>query len=180
MNKLKLDIGCGNSKREGFIGVDVLNLDNVDIIHDLNTFPYPFKENSVDEIWLDNVLEHLKEPLLVLEELYRCSKPGAKITVAVPYFRSFYSTIDPTHRNFFGVNWFSYFDPTHLFNQKYQYSHAKFKVNKLEFDYEWNGKAKFFHKYLTKFANKYPWKYEANLSHLFPLNSLKYELQVIK
>lgn len=39
---MKIDIGCGNSKRSGYIGLDCLKLPDVDIVHDLNTFPYPF------------------------------------------------------------------------------------------------------------------------------------------
>jgi len=180
MKKLKLDLGCGSSKKAGFLGVDVIQLEGVDVVHDLNMFPYPFKEDSVDEMWLDNVLEHLDKPLLVLEELYRIAKNHAKITIAVPYFRSFYAYIDPTHQNYFGVEYFNYFDPTHLFCLKYQYSDFRFKVNKLEFDREWKTKMRFFHKLLVRFAEKYPSKYEARLSHILPLNSLTFHLEVIK
>jgi len=105
MKNLKLDIGCGGQKKTGFIGVDILRLEGVDIVHDLTTFPYPFEDNSVDEIYMDNVLEHLPNPIKVIEEIWRISKPGTTITVAVPYFRSHYAFIDPTHVNFFGVNW---------------------------------------------------------------------------
>src|SRR4030042_1496987 len=146
MDNLKLDIGCGISKKAGFLGVDIIPLNDVDIVHDLNQFPYPFENTTVSEIWMDNVLEHLEKPLLVLEEIYRISKNQAKITITVPYFRSFYACIDPTHRNFFCVEYFNYFDPTHSFCKKYQYSKARFKVKKIEFDREWKGKMRFMHK----------------------------------
>ena len=100
----KVDFGCGASKKNGFIGVDILKLDGVDIVHNLTSFPYPFEDNSVDEIWMDNVLEHLPNPMRVVEELWRISRNGTKIIIAVPYFRSHYAFIDPTHVNFFGVN----------------------------------------------------------------------------
>lgn len=135
MSDLKLDIGCGGSKKSGFVGVDILPLDGVDVVHNLNQFPYPFEDESVIEIWMDNVLEHLEKPLLVLEELHRISKNHANITIAVPYFRSHYACIDPTHCNFFSVEYFNYFDPVHVFCQKYQYSKARFSLNK-------NGKAR--------------------------------------
>ena len=177
---MKIDIGCGNSKKEGFVGVDILKLSGVDVVHNLDQFPYPFDDNTVEEIWMDQVLEHLKDPMLVLEELYRICKDGAKIHIGVPYFRSFYAVIDPTHRNFFGVYWFNYFDPTHVFQQKYQYSQAKFKLEKLEFDREFKGKMNFLHKALVRFAEKKPYIYEAKISHLLPLNSLTFYLKVIK
>jgi predicted SAM-dependent methyltransferase len=177
----KLDLGCGSSKREGFLGVDSLQLPGVDIVHNLTQFPYPFEDNSIEEIWMDNVLEHLPNPLRVMEELHRICKNGARVNIAVPYFRSFYSAIDPTHVNFFGVWWFKYFDPAHPFHHKYQYSQAKFQIEKMEFDREFKkDKMGFFHKRLIKFAEKHPEKYEARLSHLMPLNSLTYYLNVIK
>lgn len=179
---LKLDLGCGNAKRDGFTGVDSLSLPGVDIVHNLAKYPYPFSDNSVEEVWLDNVLEHLPNPMLVIEEIYRICKKDAVVNVAVPYFRSFYATIDPTHVNFFGLNWFNYFDPAHPFHKKYQYSKASFKVEKILFDREWitTGQCSWFHKRLINFAQKKPGFYEAKLSHIFPLNSLTFTLRVLK
>ncbi len=65
----KVDFGCGTSKRKGFIGVDVLPLPGVDIVHDLNKFPYPFKDDEIDFAWMDQVLEHVEDPLS--EEILR-------------------------------------------------------------------------------------------------------------
>jgi predicted SAM-dependent methyltransferase len=179
---IKLDLGCGTSKKEGYIGVDSLSLPGVDIVHNLTVFPYPFSDNYADEILMDNVLEHLPQPLRVVEELYRICKKDAKVIIAVPYFRSYYATIDPTHVNFFGTNWFNYFDPNHPFQKKYQYSYAKFKVEKIYFDEAWfsSKKASWFHKRLIKFAEKRPAFYEYRLSHLLPLNSLTFILRVLK
>jgi len=178
---MKLDLGCGSSKKAGFTGVDSLQLPGVDIVHNLTTYPYPFEDNTIDEIWMDNVLEHLVNPLRVVEELYRICKPGAKIYISVPYFRSFYAAIDPTHVNFFSVYWFNYFDPRHKFHHRYQYSQAKFEVERIEFDREFKtGNMRFFHKRLVKFAEKRPETYEARLSHLMPLNSLTFYLKALK
>ena len=177
---MKLDIGCGASKKIGFVGVDILKLAGVDVIHDLNTFPYPFEDSTVTEVWMDQVLEHVIDPLKVVEEIYRITTNDAKITIGVPYFRSFYATIDPTHRSFFGTNWFNYFDPNHILNQRYKYSESKFKVCKIEFDREFTHNAGFFHKRLIKFAQNKTSFYESKLSHLLPLNSLTFHLQTIK
>jgi predicted SAM-dependent methyltransferase len=177
---LKLDIGCGASKKEGFIGIDILPLKGVDIVHDLNLLPYPFEDNTVDEIWMDQVLEHLLNPLEVVNELYRISKNGTRITIGVPYFRSFYATIDPTHRNFFGTNWFNYFDPNHMLCQKYQYSKSRFKVNKIEFEREFKNNIGYFRKRFIKLAENHPWFYEEKLSHLIPIHSLTFYLTVMK
>jgi len=178
---VKIDLGCGQRKREGYIGVDALALPGVDIVHDLDVFPYPFEEGSAGTVWMDNILEHVKDPLKVMEEVHRISANGAGVVVSVPYFRSCYATIDPTHRNFFGVWWFCYFDPSHPFHERYGYTRARFRVERLEFDREFkDGGMGILHRLMVKLAEKRPYSYEVRLSHLYPLNSLTFYLTVIK
>lgn len=178
----KIDFGCGSSKKKGYVGVDCIPLDGVDIVHNLEVFPYPFNDNEIEEVWMDNVLEHLKNPVKVMEELYRICRHGSKITISVPYFRSMYAYIDPTHVNFFGIYWFNYFDPSHPFYHKYQYSKIKFKVEQIEFNREWKNKGKkdILTSLLVKFAESNPERYERRYSHLIPLDSLTFHLSVLK
>ena len=98
-----LDLGYCKRKRLGAIGVDYSNSHNADIVHDLNDFPYPFENESVDQIYMDNVLEHLDNPLGVMEEIYRITKPDVQIKVIVLYFRSVWTFIGPTHKTFSSV-----------------------------------------------------------------------------
>ena len=58
LNKLKLNLGCGNKKKDGFKGVDKYPCEAVDILSDI-TKPLPFDDNSVDEVLMDNVIEHI-------------------------------------------------------------------------------------------------------------------------
>jgi predicted SAM-dependent methyltransferase len=81
-----LDLGCGKKKRPVAIGVDYSDRHNADVIHDLNVSPYPFKSNTIDQVYLDNVLEHLYKPMQVMEEIHRITKPGGIAKVIVPYF----------------------------------------------------------------------------------------------
>jgi len=85
---LILDLGCGKKNRPGTIGVDYNARVGGDISHDLNVFPYPFENDSVDKSYFDNCLEHLDSPLSVMEELFRILKIGSTVEVIVPYFRS--------------------------------------------------------------------------------------------
>lgn len=178
----RLNLGCGKELREGFTGVDRLHLPGVDVVHDLNRFPYPFQDNEIDEVWMDNVLEHLDQPVKVAEEIYRISKHGAKVTASVPFFRSTYAFIDPTHKNFFTAQWFSYFDPRHEFFQKYCYSSAKFRVERVEFDRERReaGQLGLIRRAVIWLAEKKPRFYEHKISHLYPLDSLTFYLTVVK
>lgn len=173
-----LDIGCGLKKHVGSIGIDISNKTDADIIHDLNSIPYPFKDNTFDYIICDNVLEHLQDIMIAMDELWRISRKDAIIKIDVPYFRSVYASIDPTHKHFFTYNSFYYFDPNHLFNQLYKYSNSKFEVKDIIFDE--NIVPNLSHRAMKYFANKYPQFYEINLSHIWPLNSLTYYLKTIK
>ena len=129
-----LDLGCGKKKRTGTIGVDYSDQHSADVIHDLNVFPYPFESDSIDQVYLDNVLEHLNKPMQVMEEVHRITKLGGKVKVIVPYFRSRWAFIDPTHQTFYTVDSFAYYDPRHSICQRYDYTKARFLVEKIVFN----------------------------------------------
>lgn len=82
----KLNLGSHNKKAKGYINVDVLDLPNVDVVHNLIEYPYPFEDNSIDEIVMIEVLEHIsfRETHNVLRECYRILKDGARLHIQVP------------------------------------------------------------------------------------------------
>lgn len=172
-----LDLGCGKKKRPGAIGVDYSDRHDADIIHNLNVFPYPLMDDEFDEIYLDNVLEHLDDPMRVMEEVRRISKSGGQVKVIVPYFRSVWAFIDPTHQHFFTVDSFAYYDPDHIICQRYDYVKTRFKVERVVFNETLpSGWAK---RMVIKLANKWPHRYEYYLSHLIPLDDITYYLRKI-
>lgn len=87
---MKLNLGCGYDNKEGYINVDISKNVKPDVVHDLNKTPYPFKENSITEIYARDVLEHFpREKLMpILEEWYRISKPGAKWIIRTPFYNT--------------------------------------------------------------------------------------------
>ena len=174
-----LDLGCGNKKKTGAIGIDINPDTSADVIHDLNLFPYPFEESTFDEIYADNVIEHLDDIVKIMDEIYRISKPGGKIIVKVPYFRSRYAFIDPTHKHYFTVESFTYFDPSHIHHTRYNYSKSLFKTTGKYFN---NGfpSENIVKRCLTGFFNRNPEFYEHYFSTLFPLDELTFHLTTIK
>ena len=56
---MKLNLGCGNKLLKGYINLDKFNYYKCDVTHDLEKFPYPFNNDSVNEILLSHVLEHI-------------------------------------------------------------------------------------------------------------------------
>ena len=55
---MKLDVGCGTDKKQGFTGLDISKLPGVDIVADIQK-SIPLKDNSVEEIYCVNVLQHI-------------------------------------------------------------------------------------------------------------------------
>ncbi len=173
-----LDLGCGNKKRKGAVGLDFNDRVEADIIHDLNIFPYPIEDCSFDEIFMDNVLEHLDDVIRVMEEVYRISSDGGLVKVIVPYFRSRWACIDPTHKHFFTIDSFAYFDPDNQICRQYDYTLARFRIEKVVFNETLqNG---LFKQQVVKIANTWPRAYETYLSHLYPLDDISFYLRAIK
>ena len=98
---MKLNLGCGSKILDGFVNVDKFDYYPVDVVHDLEEFPYPFETNSVDYILLSHVLEHIgQNPDVfngIVKELFRVCKPGAKVEINVPHPRHDDFLADPTH-----------------------------------------------------------------------------------
>lgn len=107
---MKLNIGCGFENMYEFKTLDINEDSAPDYVHDLNVFPYPFKDNSVCFIRMRHVLEHLKEPFKVIKELHRILKPGSNVIIKVPHWK--YDDFgNPLHVSFFSTKWFKRFDP---------------------------------------------------------------------
>jgi SAM-dependent methyltransferase len=97
---VRLDLGCGQNKKEGFLGVDAEKAPGVDVVHDLRVHPWPWADSSVDEIYSSHFLEHLDGPerIALMNEVYRVLKPGATAQFIVPYYSSQRAFQDPTHK----------------------------------------------------------------------------------
>jgi predicted SAM-dependent methyltransferase len=95
----RVDLGCGDNKPEGWIGVDICETPSADKVHDLTQAPWPFEDNSVDEARCSHFFEHLSpvERIVFMNELWRVLKPGAGCTFITP--RGYERQVqDPTHK----------------------------------------------------------------------------------
>ena len=96
---MKLNLGCGQHKIEGYVNVDQHG--DADMVHNLETFPWPWSDNSIEEIMAAHVLEHLGADFntfaKIIQENYRISTPNGLIKIVVPHPRHDYYLCDPTH-----------------------------------------------------------------------------------
>lgn len=108
-----LVVGCGKSPREDAVNLDVCELPGVDIVFDLETCHLgnrlPIEDNTFSKIIMSHVLEHIRNPLPMMQELWRVAKPGCDLMVRVPYGSSDNAWEDPTHVRPYFLDSFGYF-----------------------------------------------------------------------
>ncbi len=95
---MKINIGGGLTRPEGFVTIDIDVNANPDYVVDLEKDILPFEDNSVSEVRAFHVFEHIGSGYFhMLQELYRVCKHGAIIDIRVPHPRHEYFLNDPTH-----------------------------------------------------------------------------------
>ena len=112
----KLNLGCGRSILQGWLNLDVVAGPGVDLVIDLeNCVPgrIPLPDGSVDELLASHLLEHIRAPLPLMQELYRVSRHDALLQVRLPYGSSDDAWEDPTHVRPYFLGSFGYFGQPH-------------------------------------------------------------------
>ena len=96
---MKLNLGAGTKRYEGYINIDNDVGSQPNYILDLEKDNLPFENNTVDHVLAHHILDHLGDGFFhCLKELYRVCKPNTIIDVRVPHPRHDTFLIDPTHR----------------------------------------------------------------------------------
>lgn len=105
----KLSLGCGQSKPEGYFGIDIMDVPGVDLLHNLWEMPWPIKTNSVEELQCSHLVEHIPHwrPawekdgwFMFFDEVYRVCKKDAICSFQHPYVMNGRAFWDPTHTRF--------------------------------------------------------------------------------
>jgi ubiquinone/menaquinone biosynthesis C-methylase UbiE len=110
-----LDVGCGQNKTPGTIGIDRRVSDKVDlnrqrdISHNLCEFPWPVADNSIDLVICQHVIEHLPDTVKTLEEFNRIVRPGGKVFIETPHYTWFEAYRHYEHCHMFSFQSFDYF-----------------------------------------------------------------------
>ena len=131
---MKLNLGCGNIRKEGWTNCDFVKTGATDKVFDMMKFPYPFKAGSIDEIELSEVLEHLPETIPVLKECHRVLKSEGTIHITVPYYLSYHAWSNPEHKRAFNFQTFKYFDAANELSKIHNFGFS-FKSVRIKFRY---------------------------------------------
>ncbi len=107
---MKIDLGCGRNKKEGFFGVDCQQLPGVDLVCDCNSI-IPISDNVADEVNAVNFLEHVNNDkrIHIMNEVWRILKPGGYFYSYTPSSDGRGAFQDPTHYSFWNENSFLYY-----------------------------------------------------------------------
>ena len=120
----KLNVGCGRDILKDWINLDCISMPGIDIVADIDQCrdkPLPVDDNSIDEFLLSHVIEHLHNPLPLMQELYRIATPDAVALIKVPYGSSDDAFEDPTHIRQYFHGSFGYFSQPFYWKTDYGY-----------------------------------------------------------
>jgi SAM-dependent methyltransferase len=172
-----LDVGCGINKQPGTLGVDRNPASRADVLCDLDSFPYPFADNSFDRVLAIHVIEHVADVMGAMREFHRLVRPGGTVRIETPHYTDFSSFCDPTHRSHLNSYSFRYFGEDH--GGFGYYTQAKFReisvrVKLLRF-WKWLG-----FEYLVNRFDWYRRFWEYYLCFVVRGKVIEFEFEVIK
>ena len=183
---VEVELGCG-ARRESFaesgrIGIDMVDLENVDIVADLEQGLAFLPDKSVDVIHARSLLEHINNFELLLTEILRVLKDAGRARILVPHFSNPYHYSDPTHVRFFGLYSFYYFvrperQPARKVPVFYTAARLKVFSLKLVFKSPFKGRRRVKKLWQKLFNRSAAWQefYEENLCWIVPCYGIRLE-----
>lgn len=175
MIDFKLDVGCGPGPTKGYIGVDTQQYDRKDIVkfnlEDIPGKKMPFEDNSISEILCAHTLEHVDNPMQVVEEFYRILKPDGTLIIRVPYFAHHTANV-PIHKNYWS------FRSKMFFDSSYFETHTKWHDLKISHKWgsSWKGELiNFPFELIIKFIGD--GLYERFFCYMRPIFEIKFEMK---
>jgi ubiquinone/menaquinone biosynthesis C-methylase UbiE len=154
-------LGCGKDIKKGWINLDFVKGKGVNVIWNINKFPWPFKDNEIDLVFASHVLEHVEDLEKTMTEIRRICKNNAKIIIRVPHFSCGVSYRDPTHKRLFSYFTFDYFE-------KGEYNLPKFKIKDRELNFT-RLSLTWLNKIFNPIINLSPSIYERGFCWIFPV-----------
>ncbi len=115
---INIELGCGQNKMPGYVGVDIVDLDGVDYVANFEEGLPFIPDTSVDRFYSRHVMEHISDFPNIQSEIYRSLKPGGEQEIIVPHFSSKYYYSDPTHKVAFGLYTMSYMSSNSYYKRK--------------------------------------------------------------
>jgi SAM-dependent methyltransferase len=169
-----LDIGCGRNKHPGSVGLDHMPLPGVDVVASLEQV-LPFNDGEFDAVFANQVLEHVRDMVGLMAEIHRILRPGGILLAHVPYFRSSWAHIDPTHVRGSTINSLDFFVAGTYCHEGYRFGDYDFTSREVYLDQDYP--STLLRHVLTPLAIAKPFRYENSiLSMMYPFEQISYVL----
>lgn len=92
-----LSVGSGVLRLKGNVThLDYEPYPHLEVVGDAHNLP--FRDNSFDAVICESLLEHVREPARVINEMRRILKPGGKVYVMMPFMFNFHAAPNDFHR----------------------------------------------------------------------------------
>ena len=124
-SSVNISLGGASIESKNYINVDIKPGLDIDVVHDLETYPWPFPDNCADLLVASHIVEHIDPHkfgfIKWMDEAWRILKPKGQMMISTPYAGSLGYWQDPTHVNGCNeVTWY-YFDPDQQIDGKELY-----------------------------------------------------------
>ncbi len=149
VENVKIDIGCGDNKKKGFIGIDLIPSSDVNIVCDIGKWGLPLKDNSVDQIFAFHFLEHIDNVMFVMDEIYRVLKIGGIAEIVVPHFANI-DSYHWLHKTYWNARGFDLFEKGHIHHRYCSNINLKILVRNIEFSEKRQYNPTIFEKMMSK------------------------------
>jgi predicted SAM-dependent methyltransferase len=107
---MEINLGAGRfPKHEGAINIDKVEGSGMDYLIDLEKAELPFKTSTITKIYAEDLLEHIKNLIPLMNECWRVMAYGGEMVITVPSYDHIDAFSDPTHVRFFTEDTFKYF-----------------------------------------------------------------------
>lgn len=168
---MKINLGCGNKRKEDYVGIDMFPCEAVDVIANAAEV-IPLAAGTATHVWMDNFIEHVPDITRLMREVHRVCAAGATVTILTPHYSSIASWRDPTH-----LHHLSYFSMDHFEKpQVAHYTGGGFRLARRELSFG-GGVMGLLGRLIFRISPAY---WEARWSFVFRAGTLRFELTVLK
>jgi SAM-dependent methyltransferase len=165
----QLDVGCGAYCLPGAVGIDQKRFQEGQVVGDLNQAPWPLPDHHFEYIRCQHVVEHIANLPVLVREMYRVARSGARIEFMTPHYSCMNSWGDPTH-----LHHFSLASLPLLFAQNLEAQQFRVISNEIRF----TGSFIEFPGWLIYKLS--PRQYEKHFAWIWPANEIRTIIEVIK
>ena len=121
----RINLGAGSQPEPGWVNVDVVKQEGIDVVADLDEFPWPFDDGVAERVKAFDIYEHVWYPLHFMRECHRILRPGGVLAIHTAYWKNPNSFRDPDHKRFLTEDSFDYWIPGTYLHGRYGAAYAQ-------------------------------------------------------